>query len=211
MNSQICAFPSETLYSSNLHPHSSVANHLLSDLPNVETDAENDGILSTPVVLLDTAGCEYYERTDSSDPDEGSKLNENEASLVLMWFTKLVEVGITPDQIAVLTPYQAQVIFLSSLLRPLYDTALEIGSIDGMQGREKEAVIISLVRSNAKRDVGFLKEKRRLNVAMTRAKRHLCIVGDSSTVSHGSNYLKKWFAWLEGNADVRYAELGNLF
>ncbi|GAW09570.1 P-loop containing nucleoside triphosphate hydrolase protein [Lentinula edodes] len=74
-----------------------------------------------------------------------------------------------------------------------------------MQGREKDAVVISLVRSNDKREVGFLKEKRRLNVAMTRAKRHLCVVGDSSTVMHGGSYLKKWLRWLDENADVRYA------
>lgn len=82
---------------------------------------------------------------------------------------------------------------------------LEIGSVDGMQGREKEAVVLSLVRSNDKREVGFLKDKRRLNVAMTRARRHLCVVGDSSTIQHGGKYLKNWMAWLDANADVRYA------
>lgn len=108
-----------------------------------------------------------------------------------------------------------------------------------MQGREKDAVVISLVRSNeqvrllalsmqttltarhAQREVGFLKEKRRLNgmydfsacllhtnflqVAMTRAKRSLCVVGDSETLRHGTPFLKKWMAWLEAHADVRYA------
>lgn len=73
----------------------------------------------------------------------------------------------------ILYRYQAQVTLLTSLLRPKYGPTLEIGTVDGMQGREKEAVIISLVRSNDQREVGFLKEKRRLNVAMTRAKRHL--------------------------------------
>ncbi|KAH9171118.1 hypothetical protein EDB89DRAFT_1974324 [Lactarius sanguifluus] len=69
-----------------------------------------------------------------------------------------------------------------------------------MQGREKEAVIISLVRSNDKREVGFLKEERRLNGTK-------CVVGDSSTVQHGSKCLKDWLIWLEENADVRYAGL----
>jgi len=55
--------------------------------------------------------------------------------------------------------------------------------VDGFQGREKEAVIVSTVRSNPEHEVGFLGEKRRLNVAMTRPKRHLCIIGDSDTIS----------------------------
>jgi len=68
-------------------------------------------------------------------------------------------------------------------------------------------VVLSLVRSNDKREVGFLKEKRRLNVAMTRPRRHLCVVGDSSTVSQGSTYLKNWIKWLEAHADVRFGEV----
>lgn len=71
---------------------------------------------------------------------------------------------------------------LAGLLKERYPQ-LELGSVDGFQGREKEAVIVSTVRSNSEREVGFLGEKRRLNVAMTRPKRHLCIVGDSDTIS----------------------------
>ncbi|PPQ77946.1 hypothetical protein CVT25_015421 [Psilocybe cyanescens] len=208
MHEQICDFPSKTLYGAKLKSHESVASHLLQDLPNTEAKTEEDAkeFLESPVVFFDTAGCEYFERLDG-DGDEGSRCNENEGTIVQNWIQNLVEVGVLPSQIAVITPYQAQVTLLTSLLRPKYGPTLEIGSVDGMQGREKEAVIISLVRSNDTREVGFLKEKRRLNVAMTRAKRHLCIVGDSSTVTHGGSYLKKWLAWLEANADVKYAGL----
>ncbi|KAJ3888666.1 P-loop containing nucleoside triphosphate hydrolase protein [Lentinula edodes] len=220
MHNQICTFPSRTLYSNKLTSHSSVANHLLLDLPetqsaNTSTKASDDEetrkeILGTPITFFDTAGCEYFERLDGEsggDSDEGSRCNENEATVVKQWVEGLVEAGVGPERIAVITPYvyQAQVTLLTSLLRPLYGTLLEIGTVDGMQGREKDAVVISLVRSNDKREVGFLKEKRRLNVAMTRAKRHLCVVGDSSTVIHGGSYLKKWLRWLDENADVRYA------
>ncbi|KAI0647054.1 P-loop containing nucleoside triphosphate hydrolase protein [Trametes meyenii] len=206
MHAQIAAFPSKVMYHSKLMSHASVKAHLLRDLPNTQVESEDDEkeILGTPVVFYDTAGCEYFERVDG-DGDEGSRCNENEASVVKMWVDQLAGAGVLPSQIAVITPYQAQVTLLTSTLRPIYGADLEIGTVDGMQGREKEAIIISLVRSNDKREVGFLKDKRRLNVAMTRARRHLCIVGDSSTVQHGSPFLKKWTAWLEANADVRYA------
>jgi DNA polymerase alpha-associated DNA helicase A len=71
-----------------------------------------------------------------------------------------------------------------AVLAPLKDRypGIELGSVDGFQGREKEAVIVSLVRSNPDGEVGFLGEKRRLNVAMTRPKRSLTVIGDSETV-----------------------------
>ncbi|KAJ6588277.1 AAA domain-containing protein [Mycena capillaripes] len=208
MHSDICAFPSTTLYSSKLTSSPSVASHLLRDLPGTQADSPDDEkeILATPVVFFDTSGCEYFERTEG-DNDEGSRCNENEATVVKNWVDKLIGAGVLPAQIAVISPYQAQVTLLTTLIRPQYGSELEIGTVDGMQGREKDAVIISLVRSNETREVGFLKEKRRLNVAMTRAKRHLCVVGDSATVCYGGKYLKRWLAWLEQNADVRYAGL----
>ncbi|KAJ3973634.1 AAA domain-containing protein [Lentinula raphanica] len=213
MHDQICTFPSQTLYSNKLTSHSSVAEHLLLDLIPEPTRTAMDldeetrkETLETPIVFFDTAGCEYFERIGGEgDSDEGSRCNENEAMVVKRWVEGLVAAGIGPERIAVITPYQAQVTLLSSLLRPSYGTVMEIGTVDGMQGREKDAVVISLVRSNDQRAVGFLKEKRRLNVAMTRAKRHLCVIGDSSTVKHGGSYLNKWMQWLDENADVRYA------
>ncbi|KAF7329748.1 AAA domain-containing protein [Mycena kentingensis (nom. inval.)] len=211
MHQDICAFPSQTLYGAKLASAPGVAEHLLLDLPGsgAETCADDESVkevLGTPVVFFDTAGCEYFERVEGGG-DEGSRCNENEAVVVKNWVDKLVGAGVLPGQIAVISPYQAQVTLLTSLIRPQYGAELEIGTVDGMQGREKEAVVISLVRSNETRDVGFLKEKRRLNVAMTRAKRHLCVVGDSGTVSYGGKYLKRWLAWLEEHADVRYAGL----
>ncbi|KAH8993570.1 P-loop containing nucleoside triphosphate hydrolase protein [Lactarius hatsudake] len=177
MHTKIAEFPSKTMYGSMLTTHSSVATHLLRQLPNVVVSSEEDAqeILETPVVFFDTAGCEYFERLEG-DSDEGSRCNENEATIVKQWVATLVAMGVNPSQIAIITPYQAQVSLLTTLLRSTHGPELEIGTVDGMQGREKEAVIISLVRSNDKREVGFLKEERRLNVAMTRARRHLVIM-----------------------------------
>ncbi|KAF5352066.1 hypothetical protein D9758_009403 [Tetrapyrgos nigripes] len=238
MHEKICDFPSKTLYEGRLGSDERVKGWLLRDLVLEGNDGGLGGmdedeakeVLATPVAFYDTAGCEYFERIEGEDgSDEGSKSNENEAQVVVRWVESMVNAGVKPWQIAVITPYQAQVTLLTTLLRPTYGPELEIGTVDGMQGREKDAVGISLVRSNDKREIGFLKEKRRLNggnlreflainansfygclrstVAMTRAKRHLCVVGDSSTVIHGGSYLKKWMKWLETNADVRYAGL----
>ncbi|QRV84843.1 DNA polymerase alpha subunit A [Ceratobasidium sp. AG-Ba] len=200
MHKKIADFPSRTLYSSALVSHESVASHLLRDLPGVSTEPELAEITAEPVVFFDTAGCEFYEKADAEGGDDASRSNENEATLVKKWVDELVTAGLNAAQIAIITPYQAQVTLLVSLLRPTFPD-LEIGTVDGMQGREKEAIILSLVRSNDKREVGFLKEKRRLNVAMTRPRRHLCVIGDSSTVEKGGTYLKNWMSWLGDNAD----------
>jgi ATP-dependent RNA/DNA helicase IGHMBP2 len=88
-------------------------------------------------------------------------------------------------QIAVITPYAAQVRLLRERLAV---PGLEIDSIDGFQGREKEAVVISLVRSNTQGDIGFLGDIRRMNVALTRARRKLIVIGDSSTIGRHPFY-----------------------
>ena len=81
----------------------------------------------------------------------------------------------------------AQAKLLKTLVR---EPGLEIGSVDGFQGREKEAVILSLVRSNEGGQIGFLSDMRRLNVAITRARRCLVVVGDSATVARHPVYQK---------------------
>ncbi|KAF8752000.1 P-loop containing nucleoside triphosphate hydrolase protein [Rhizoctonia solani] len=219
MHQKIASFPSETLYGSALISHESVASHLLRDLPGVSADQGLAEVTSEPVVFFDTAGCEFYERVDGEgDRDEGSRSNENEATLVKKWVEELVSAGLPPAQIAIITPYQAQVTLLVSMLRPTY-LELEIGTVDGMQGREKDAVILSLVRSNDKREVGFLKEKRRLNGGPNRSFTPIIFIDnilsrhDTSKKASlrcwglfdrrkGGAYLKKWMTWLENNADV---------
>ena len=81
---------------------------------------------------------------------------------------------------------------------------LEINSVDGFQGREKEVVILSLVRSNINRCVGFLSEYKRLNVAATRCKRHLTIICDSDTVSN-DKYCKSLIDHIIQHGDHRTA------
>ncbi|KAF2239287.1 DNA helicase [Viridothelium virens] len=210
MHEQIMTFPSEELYEGKLVAAEDVKSRLLKDLPYevMETDETKEAL-----VFLDTQGGDFPEKTEADDGGKSllgdSKSNEMEALLVGMQVKRLVEAGVKATDIAVITPYNGQLSILSRSLKEAYP-GIELGSVDGFQGREKEAVIVSLVRSNPEHEVGFLGEKRRLNVAMTRPKRHLCVIGDSETVSRGSNFLARWMAFLEEHADLRYPNLADL-
>ncbi len=82
----------------------------------------------------------------------------------------------------IISPYQDQVNLISSR------TNIEVKTVDGYQGREKDIIIISTVRSNENREIGFLKDLRRLNVSLTRARRKLIIIGDTSTLKIDQTY-----------------------
>lgn len=142
MNEAIMKWSSEKLYEGRLQAHISVKCHLLKDLPGVQETDET----SLPLLLIDTAGCDVREKEVE---DEVSKGNEGEADIVAAHVTTLITAGLPPSDIAVIAPYNLQVELLRLRLSAQYP-ALEIKSVDGFQGREKEAVVISLVRSNAK-------------------------------------------------------------
>jgi superfamily I DNA and/or RNA helicase len=139
---------------------------------------------------LDTAGLGYEEEIEEGTE---SRYNPQEAKLVVAELDRLIKAGVSPEEIAIISPYSAQVKFLTSRVlgdkgEPSALAALEIDSVDAFQGREKEAVIVSLVRSNHEGQLGFLADTRRMNVAMTRAKRKLIMVGDSATLSNNVFY-----------------------
>src|SRR5262249_5864734 len=145
----------------------------LRDLPNVRANP----LTETPVQFIDTAGADYDEKPEA---DGESRLNPEEARLVARKVEALLQAGVRAADIAVIAPYAAQV----RLLRETINVPeLEIDSVDGFQGREKEAVVLSLVRSNRENDIGFLADVRRMNVALTRARRKLLVIGDSATLS----------------------------
>lgn len=211
MHEKIMRFPSDELYNSELVAADAVKTRLLSDLDHVTSTDDT----TQPLVFYDTQGGNFPETlpsdTDTKHPllTHDSKSNPSEALLVKSHIHALLAAHVPESAIAVVTPYTAQLDLLRSLLRASHP-ALELGSVDGFQGREKEAVIVSLVRSNQEREVGFLAEKRRLNVAMTRARRHLCVIGDGETVGKGSGFLSRWMAFLEEEADLRYPTLEDL-
>lgn len=163
MNTQIMNFSSQEFYEGALMADDSVKDHTLPG--------------EAPLLWIDTAGAGFEEEAEQ---ESGSRYNPKEAAVILLRVEHFLKQGLDPSQLAVITPYAAQARYLRTQLA---DSGIEVDTIDGFQGREKDAVLISMVRSNEDQELGFLKETRRLNVALTRARRHMTVVGDSATLS----------------------------
>ena len=180
MHAAIMEFSSSEFYEAELIADPMVESHLLSDLLGVKHSA----LTCSPLGFIDTAGASFDEEVE---PDGQSRLNRREAELVTYKVNALLEAGVAATQIGVITPYAAQ----ARLLREkLSINDLEIDTVDGFQGREKEVIVISLVRSNERGEIGFLSDHRRTNVAMTRARRKLLMIGDSATLSSDPFYAR---------------------
>ncbi|GAU34717.1 hypothetical protein TSUD_16900 [Trifolium subterraneum] len=185
MNDAIASWASKEMYGGLLKSSKTVFSHLLVDSPFVKPT----WITQCPLVLLDTRmpygslslGCEEH-----LDPaGTGSLYNEGEADIVLQHVFSLIYSGVSPSAIVVQSPYVAQVQLLRDMLDGVPEAAgTEVSTIDSFQGREADAVILSMVRSNTLGAVGFLGDSRRINVAITRARKHLAVVCDSSTICH---------------------------
>lgn len=197
MNRMIMEFSNQQFYHGNLKADESVANHKLSGA--IENLNEENQLLSQPFDWIDTAGCGFAEKQD----DESASLsNPEEAQILITHLTALYEnlqsLTSTPPSgvresvsIGIISPYKAQVNLLNELLAvsPLKDVA-RANTIDSFQGQERDIIYISLVRSNEKGEIGFLRDTRRMNVAMTRAKKKLVMIGDSATLSNMPFYEK---------------------
>jgi len=217
MHENISNWASQASYHGELMTHDSVRHRTIGQLVkqgevsdnNTSTSDDNivdDDVISTvAMLLLDTAGCGMHE----SETPSGSRFNEGEAQVVAKHVESLLEKGVRPEQIAVITPYNGQVELLRNMLLPDHPK-LEIRSVDGFQGGEREAVVLSLVRSSERTGkkgdagIGFLRDNRRLNVAVTRAKRHCAVICDSETVSQ-SKFLKGLLSWVEEHGEQRAA------
>jgi superfamily I DNA and/or RNA helicase len=193
MHERIMSFSSEQLYEGRLRADAAVAKHVLADLPHVTADDAT----SEPLQLIDTAGAEFDE---ASPPGGESRFNEREAKLVVRKVRSLLAVGLRPTEVAVITPYAAQVRLIAELLADLPE--VEVDSVDGFQGREKEAIVVSLVRSNADGEIGFLADVRRMNVALTRARRRLVVIGDGALLG-GHPFYKALLDYFEQQAGYR--------
>lgn len=185
MNENIMRFSSDYFYEGKLIAHESVKHSLL---------RPNHGV----VHYIDTAGCGYNE---GQDTETLSRFNKEEAQLLIQIAEMLVEeVGVNAwieEQLTlgIITPYSAQVDLLqkfaerSTIFEPL-NHLITINTVDAFQGQERDVIAISFVRSNDKGEVGFLGDIRRTNVAMTRAKKKLIMVGDSATLGAHPFYLQ---------------------
>ncbi|CAL4884887.1 unnamed protein product [Urochloa decumbens] len=210
MHDSIAMWASNEMYHGLLKSSRSVASHLLADSPVVKAT----WITRCPLLLLDTRmpygalniGCKEH-----LDPaGTGSFYNEGEADIVTQQVLNLVHCGVSPTAIVVQSPYIAQVQLLREKLEQYPELfAVEVSTIDSFQGREADAVIISMVRSNPLGAVGFLGDSRRINVAITRARKHVTVVCDTSTICH-STFLARLLRHIRRYGQVKHVAPGSL-
>ncbi len=193
MNETIMDFPNSLMYERLLEADRSCADRML-ELKRLPDSPFYRKLLDpkSPVVFADTS---EIDADESLQPGSTSFENGAEAELVVQTVESLIECGVAAGEIGVITPYLSQVKLIRRMLEKR-GVECEVKSVDGFQGREKEVVVISFVRSNLAKEIGFVKDSRRLNVAMTRAKSKLILVGDSSTLRANEPF-DRLFDWLE--------------
>ncbi|WP_183561398.1 AAA domain-containing protein [Mucilaginibacter sp. SP1R1] len=173
MHEAIMGFSSEVFYQNKLKAHASVAQAVLfaDDMP---------------VSFVDTAGCGFDEHQAGT-----SLANPEEAVFLLKHLNKLISNLNKPEKfptIAIIAPYKEQIRVLNEQLAAnpellVYADYITVNTVDSFQGQERDVVYISMTRSNPEGEIGFLSDIRRMNVALTRAKKKLVVIGDSSTLT----------------------------
>ncbi len=197
MHEALMAFPNAQTYGGVLIAAPAVAHARIEDLPGIAGDVERAG----PFVLIDTAGCGFDETGSADDP---STVNPAQADRTAAEVRRILARGVAAIDVGVITPYFAQVRALRDRLAPELAHGLEVSTVDGFQGREKLAIVVDLVRSNPDGAIGFLGDRRRTNVAITRAKRLLVVVGDGATLG-AHPYYAALFAHAEATGAWRSA------
>lgn len=148
--------------------------------------------------FIDTAGCAFEEEQGH----EGSSLqNEQEAQVLLKHLTQILP-QLKSASVGVISPYRAQTELLKRKLREHINVT--VNTVDAFQGQERDVIYISLVRSNDRQEIGFLKDYRRMNVAMTRARKKLVVIGDSSTFG-ADHFYNRLMSYTEKSAHYRTA------
>ncbi len=180
MHEDIMNFSNQQFYKNELIAHEMVR---LRDL-DLETE------MNRPVEFIDTAGCGFEEQIN---PEYKSRFNPDEFKILREHLYQLIAEFPAEElpSIGIISPYKEQVIHMREAVSEDKDLAhlpFDINTIDAFQGQERDVIYISLVRSNDKGEIGFLKDYRRMNVAMTRARKKLIIVGDSATLGSDNFY-----------------------
>jgi superfamily I DNA and/or RNA helicase len=212
MHRAIMGFSNQYFYGGALRAHDSVGERRLIALES----AGEVATFFEPVVFVDTAGTGFEEKANRAQGRDSarsqSKYNPEEALLIrehLLKFLKKFPAENYPS-VGILSPYREQVNYLEQMVREdatlsalwrdkkggaradfseeNLSNTLTINTIDGFQGQERDVIYISLVRSNARHEIGFLADYRRMNVAMTRARMLLVVVGDSATIGKNAFY-----------------------
>lgn len=176
MHEMIMGYSSAVFYEDKLRAHASVAAHTL---------FQDD----MPLSFVDTAGCGFDEKTEgtsTTNPEEAAFLFKH-----LRQFVTGLHTHYQPQHfpsIAIISPYKQQIHILKEQLLSVpelqpYGDKISVNTIDSFQGQERDIVYISMTRSNNDNKIGFLSDIRRMNVAMTRARKKLVIIGDSATLS----------------------------
>lgn len=178
MNEKIMEFSNRKFYKDKLQAHESVKDQTIANSPAVE--------------FIDTAGCSFNEEEGQG---RESLVNKGEADILFKHLTGLLEQNILTERnsIGIISPYKAQVSLMEIQADENPDLKkmgkrFAINTVDGFQGQERDLIYISLVRSNENGEIGFLNDLRRMNVAMTRARKKLVIIGDSATLARHPFY-----------------------
>ncbi len=173
MNSLLMKFPNEEFYNNHLKSDSSVDEITINDILSSNKNEE-------AMLFIDTS--KVIDNEENHLKDSKSIINEVEAEIAIKTANNYLNNGIEEEDIGIISPYADQVKIIQN------QTPVEVKTVDGFQGREKEIIIISTVRSNNNGNIGFLKDLRRLNVAITRAKRKLIIIGNKNTLMTNPTY-----------------------
>ncbi|MEQ8475500.1 AAA domain-containing protein [Fulvivirga sp.] len=184
MNEAIMQFSSNYFYKNELKANASVAHW---------TVFQGD----SPIEFIDTAGTGFFENVD---PETRSSYNDEEANLLQNHFNQYIETLEAMDHlkdvdnIGIISPYKAQVTRLKErfaaegAIPEVLNKKVVVNTIDAFQGQERDIIYISLVRSNERGEIGFLSDTRRMNVAITRARKKLVLIGDSGTIGQNPFY-----------------------
>ena len=199
MNEQIMRFSSDWFYGGKVESAPSVRHRGILDYDNPIVWIDSKDTLPSPAdenTESETVSSRYHEEFIG---ESFGRINKPEAELTLATlqelFDKIGRTRILEERIdvGIISPYRAQVQYLRQLIRRReyykpYRSLISVNTVDGFQGQERDIIIISLVRSNEQGQIGFLRDLRRMNVAITRARMKLIIIGDVETLTKHKFY-----------------------